>query len=175
MKNLWSGIKCIINTKPKNAVQNISQLIANGKTHQDPQEMANVFNNVFVNVSNQVCSGIPRTRKSPLDYLKERNPHSFYMKPIIHTEIEHIISSFKISKSTGPFSVPVKSLKLLKPYVSRPLAIIFSESIILGIFPDKLKCAKVIPIHKKVSPTDPSNYSPISLLSIYSEILEKLM
>ena len=113
--------------------------------------MANVFNNFFVNVSNQVCSGIPRTRKLPLDYLKQRNPHSFYMKPIIHTEIEDI-SSFKISKSTGPFSVPVKLLKLLKPYISRPLAIIFNESVTLGIFPDKLKCAKVIPIHKKVPP-----------------------
>ena len=107
---------------------------------------------VFVNISNQVCSGMPRTRTSPLDYLKERNPHSFHMKPIIHTEIEDIISSFKVSKSTGPFSILVKLLKLLKPYISKPLAIIFNESITLGIFPDKLNCAKVIPIHKKVPP-----------------------
>ena len=69
----------------------------------------------------------------------------------------------------------MKLLKLLKPYISRPLAVIFNESITLGIFPDKLKCAKVIPIHKKGSPTDPSNYRPISLLSIYSKILEKSM
>ena len=89
------------------------------------------------------------------------------MKPIIHAEIEDIISSFKISKSTGPFSVPVKLLKLLKPYISKPLPV--------GIFPDKLKCAKVIPIHRKGSPTDPSDYRPISLPSIYSTILEKLM
>ena len=97
------------------------------------------------------------------------------MKPIIHTEIEDIISPFKISKSTGPFSVPVKLLKLLKPYISKPLAIIFDESITLGIFPDRLKCAKVIPIHRKGSPIDPSNYRPISLLSIQSKIVEKLM
>ena len=97
------------------------------------------------------------------------------MKPIIHTEIEDIISSFKISKSTGPFSIPVKLLKLLKPYISKLLAIIFNESITLSIFPDKLKCAKVIPVHETGSPTDPSDYRPISLLSIYSKILEKLM
>ena len=97
------------------------------------------------------------------------------MKQIIHTEIEDIITSFKISKSTGLFSVPVKLLKLLKPYISKPLAIIFNESITLGIFPDKLKCAKINPIHKKGSPTDPSDYRPISLLPIYSKILEKLL
>ena len=50
-----------------------------------------------------------------------------------------------------------------------------NESITLGTFPDKRKCAKVIPIHKKGSPTDPSNYRPISLLSIYRKILENLM
>ena len=97
------------------------------------------------------------------------------MKSIIHTEIEDIIFPFRISKSTGPFRLPVKLLKLLKPYISKPLAITFNESITLGIFPDRLKCAKVIPIHRKGLPTDPSNYRPISLLSIYSKILETLM
>ena len=69
----------------------------------------------------------------------------------------------------------MKLLKLPKPYISRQLSIFFNESIILCIFPDKLKCVKVIPIHKKGTPTDPSNYRPVSLLSIYSKVLEKLM
>ena len=70
MKNLWTSIKSIINTKSKNSLQSISQLTANGEVIQDPQKIANVFNNFFVNVSTQVCSEIPRTKKSPLDYLK---------------------------------------------------------------------------------------------------------
>ena len=137
--------------------------------------MANVFNNFFVNVSALVCSEIPRSKKSPIDYLGCRNPNSIYLNPIIHTEIDDIISLLQNEKSTGPFSIPVKLLKVLKPYISQPLANIFNHSIILGIFPDKLKYAKVIPIHKKGSPTDPSNYRPISLLSIFSKIFEKLM
>ena len=62
----------------------------------------------------------------------------------------------------------MKLLKLLNPYISKPLAQIFN-------FPNKLKHAKVIPIHKKGSPTDPSNYRPISLLSVFSKIFENLM
>ena len=175
MKNLWSGIKSIINTKSQNTIQNISQLIVNGESIHDPQKMANGFNNYFTNVSHQVCSEIPRTKKSPFDFLNNRANNSFFILPITHNEIEDIITSFKNGKSTGPFSIPIKLLKLIKTEISKPLAIIFNESILLGIFPDKLKYAKVIPIHKKGSQTDPSNYRPISLLSVFSKILEKLM
>ena len=63
MKNLWTGIKTIINTKSQSSLQNISPLVVNGKIHQDPRQMANVFNDSFVNVSNQVCSEIPRTKE----------------------------------------------------------------------------------------------------------------
>ena len=43
------------------------------------------------------------------------------------------------------------------------------------LFPDKNKIAKVIPSHKKGSTKDVNNFRPISLLSIFSKIMEKLM
>ena len=121
----------------KYTIQNISQLIVNGESIYDPQKMANEFNNYFTNFSHQVCPKIPRTKKSPLDYLNNRANNSFFILPIAHTEIEDIITSFKNGKSTGPFSNSIKLLKLIKTEISKPLAIIFNESILLGIFPDK--------------------------------------
>ena len=91
----------------------------NGITHQDPQKMANAFNNFFVNVSALVFPEIPRSKKSPIDYLGCRNPNSIYLNPIIHTEIDDIISSLQNGKSTGPFSIPVKLLKVLKPFTKK--------------------------------------------------------
>ena len=43
-----------------------------------------------------------------------------------------------------------------------------------GVFPYVLKTAKVIPVFKKDSKLDYSNYHPISLLSNIEKILEKL-
>jgi len=43
-----------------------------------------------------------------------------------------------------------------------------------GIVPDNLKIAKVILIHKKGDMCSPTNYRPISLLSIFNKLLEKL-
>ena len=47
--------------------------------------------------------------------------------------------------------------------------------IIQGIFPTCLKVAEVIPVFKSGSKTSTSNYRPISLLTSFSKIYEKLM
>ena len=44
-----------------------------------------------------------------------------------------------------------------------------------GIFPNELKLARVVPIFKCGDSTAPSNYRPISILSFFSKIFEKLL
>ena len=48
-------------------------------------------------------------------------------------------------------------------------------SVTMGQYPTKLKHAKVIPVYKCDDETDPGNYRPISLLSNFNRIFEKLM
>ena len=74
-------------------------------------------------------------------------------------------SSLDSNKSVGPNSIPTKILKLLKNDISSQLSEIFNISFSSGVFPSILKTAKVIPMHKKDSKLDFSNYHPISLLS----------
>ena len=56
-----------------------------------------------------------------------------------------------------------------------PLAYIINISFLTGEYPDLLKQVKVIPIHKGGSSQDINNYMPISLLSIFDKIIEKLI
>ena len=115
------------------------------------------------------------TPKSPLDYLSNRTSSSLFLTPVTFVEVNDIINILNPSKSVGPNSIPIKLLKIIGSSISPVLALIVNQSFQSGIFPDKLKIAKVISLFKKGNPEMPSNYRPISLLPIFSKIFEKLM
>ena len=83
--------------------------------------------------------------------------------------------SLKSSKSSGPNSIAVKRIKILDLSICTDRTALVNESFMTGIFPDKLKIAKVIPVFKKGLPTNKSNYRPILLLSVFSKLIEKVM
>ena len=66
-------------------------------------------------------------------------------------------------------------MKIINEYIAIPLEYIFSLSFSIGIVPDLLKIATVVPIYKKGQRNLAENYRPISLLSIFDKIMAKLM
>ena len=146
MKMLWSGIKSIINIK-NNRFYNISQIVQNGKVINKPRDMAQTFNHYFANIAVKVDKEIPRTRKSPLDYLGKIQNLSLFLSPTDETEVGSIISELKKGKSVGPYSIPCNLLKMLNVFISPLLSTLINESFSTGVFPDKLKIAKVIALH----------------------------
>ena len=99
----------------------------------------------------------------------------FFLNSISVNEIAEKINNLNTSKSSGPFIVPVKILKLIKEHISIPLATIFNCSISSSTLPDKFKIPSVIPVHKQGSQLVLNNYRPISLLSILNGLLERLV
>ena len=68
-----------------------------------------------------------------------------------------------------------KHLKVIKHETSKAITLIVNQFLNTGIFPDKLKCAKVIPIYKKGGNTNLDNYRPISILPTVSTFLERVI
>ena len=62
-----------------------------------------------------------------------------------------------------------------KSFTTLLIAQIFNVSVSSGSFPAKLKTAKVVPVFKSGDESKPGNYRPISLLSIFNRIFEKLV
>ena len=175
MKNIWKGINNIIKIKNTNKSKPISISIDNEICH-DGKKVANGFNQYFSNVACNLQKGIHNAGKGFDKYLKNPNDKSFFIRPTNKFEIIEIISSLQQDKSMGPNSIPDSVLKLIKYEIADPLTEIINLSFETGIYFDKLKSAKTIPIYKdKGNEFDCSNYRPTSLLSNINKIVERLM
>ena len=101
--------------------------------------------------------------------------NSFSFSPVVSVEIRDEINTLSNSKAYGLYSCPAKLLKLGFPLLEEPLSVLLNKSIETGTYPDKLKIAKIIPIYKADEDNNPENYRPISLLSIFNRIFEKII
>ena len=135
----------------------------------------NAFNVFFTKIGPVLDNEIPRKPMDPKMYLKNKIPHSFLITPTTPQEVYGLIDELDDNKSSGPCSIPSKFLKLINGNISIPFSDICNTSFKEDVFPDKNKYAKVIPTHKRGSTKDVNNYRPISLLSIFSKIMEKLI
>jgi hypothetical protein len=103
------------------------------------------------------------------------NCNSIFLMPSTPNEIIDTVNELANSNSTGLDGFKVKIIKKIISQVAIPLSNIFNISFQNGIFPEILKNAKVTPIHKADDKCLINNYRPISVLPLFSKILEKLM
>ena len=85
------------------------------------------------------------------------------------------ILSISNKKAYGLYSCPTLLLKYVSDIVSLLLATLLNVSVSQGVYPAKLKLSKIAPVFKSGDELDANNYTPISLLSDFNRIFEKLM
>ena len=155
----------------------INHLIGRNKRRCKPiVALPNVLNDFFSSVGQTLAASVHPANYRFSDYLSTINiSSSFFFEPVTSMELETEILFLPTNKAHGLYSCPVRVLKSSSSVLSQPLAQIMNISVITGQYPSKLKHAKVIPIFKGGDETDPSNYRPISLLSLFNRLFEKVM
>ena len=173
VKNTWKILKQAMNVSKKKS--NINKLRRGNQIVDNPLDIANTLNSYFSTIGDNLSRNIPHVDEHFSKFLDQPIPNSVYFAPTTKFEITDIVTALKNKQSAGDDDISNFILKGVIASIADPLAHVFNLSILNGVFPERMKVAKVIPLFKKGDRLDPSNYRPISLLSALSKILEKLI
>ena len=110
-----------------------------------------------------------------LNCLSNRVSQSIYLEPLELNEIINSIHSLNMNKSIGHDSIPAFPLKIAATITAPYLQCFFDFSFGRGVFPENGTLTEIIPKYKKGNKDDPNNYRPISILTCFSKILERLI
>ena len=101
-----------------------------------------------------------------MDYYKKLSSENFKLDSRAKGYLFNILKNIEVTKAAGIDQISGKFLKDGVQILAKPISELWNLSMTLGSFPDACKIAKVKPLFKKSSKTDPSNCRPISLLPL---------
>ena len=170
---LWKNIKSWLSWGDSGPP---SKLFHNGTIVNKPARVATIMNEFFLSKIVKLQDRIPASNSDPTERLREVLQDRrciFSLKPVSPEEVFKIMLGLKNSKSTGMDYINTWVIKLVAREILPAVTHIVNISIAKQEFPQSWKIAKVVPLLKKGDPLQPKNYRPVSLLPIFSKILER--
>ena len=176
LKKTWDTIKMAINRRNHKSPYP-DYFTVNGKNIFDKTDIANGFNKYFTSIGPDLAASLDTHGKPGYASYLGPKPTSRFRFHSINTEtISKLINNLPSKPSAGPDGISSIILKSVTNEISPILTVAINQSLHNGLFPSKLKIAKVIPLFKnKGEETDFGNYRPISLLNVISKIFERVV
>ena len=174
-KNLWSVLNGLISkTKNKHSITSICESNSDNVT-SDSHKIANIFNEHFSSVGKKVQSKIGKATTNHKKNLNYKYKEQLVFSPVSEIELTKLVDKMQSKTSYGYDHISNQLLKKIFFSIRRPLIVIFNKSLLSGVFPDKMKIARVLPLFKGANSLLCNNYRPISLLPVFSKLPEKLV
>nr|CAH7734263.1 unnamed protein product [Callosobruchus chinensis] len=158
--------------KPK--VQEKISIQVNDLIISERKEISNKFAESFVSSVPDAVNKIFSYNLSLQCTTCSMRNETIFITPAINGSVRDVLREMK-KNSAGFDGLTLRILSEVEENIIPVLVHLINKSIEYGIFPDILKLAIVIPVHKKGNPNLLENYRQISLLSVVSKIFEKFM
>lgn len=163
---LWQKLNSLLGREKE--FTRSTELMLNGKPTCGTQ-LADEFNNYFVNIVNSTHN--PHI----VEYMAARNCKSAFLTPTSSAEICSVFCTLRNSRSCDYDDMQIRPVKYTLDIISPALAHVYNLALSNGVFPDRMKMAKVSVIFKGGDKNELSNYRPISVLPVFSKGLEKII
>ena len=173
VKRTWQILREVLNRQPNHNKQNELFVIGNSETN-NKQDIANGFNTFFANIGKTINDQIIQPPEVYSDFLNGNYPINCFFQPTHEEEVIKVAQNLKTKTSQGFDNLSTCIIQKTMKEVAAPLTHIFNQSFLLGVVPDQMKIAKIVPVFKAGNKKILTNYRPISILPAFSKILEKL-
>ena len=146
---LWKLINSI-SGKLQNKHDLIECLTVDNIRYESRSEIVNQFAKHLSSVGEKYASHIGPPKKNCNKYLGciPSSNFNIFLDTTTPVEISNLIQTLPNKRSSGYDNINNILLKDLSPVIIYPLSIIFNKSLCEGTFPDKMKLADTVPIHK---------------------------
>ena len=171
-KKTWKHISNILNNKKNTSFP--AQINVGAGSVSDALDMANVFNDYFVNVGPNLADKISSTT-DPGVFLGDSFTNTMFFIPVTNHEIDKLIDGINCKKAIGYDDIHPRLIKDSKMVIVPLLSHIANLMLQKGKFPNSLKIAQVLPLYKAGDPACVSNYRPISILTVFSKLFELII
>ena len=161
-KSFWKCVKTL--NKNRETIPTLQQGDLIASTDKEKADMLNIF---FASCWN--------TNELPLSEDAYGSHVLYEDSTVTPDKVFHLLNSLDTNKANDPDNMSAQMLKATAHSISVPLARLFTLSLSEGRFPKMWKIAGVVPIPKSSSKHNPCNYRPISLLSVVSKHLERIV
>jgi hypothetical protein len=173
-KKTWELLKEAIKTKTN--TNKINTIAVEGRNIHNKKAISNEFNKFFTAAGTRISETVNPTTLDANEFIPPNpDPPQLELGQISPAVIVTTIQSFISKSSTDIDGISTKLLKSIAIEISQPLSHIFNLSISTGVFPERFKTSRTVPIFKSGNSESCDNYRPISLLPSLSKVLEKLI
>ena len=145
--------------------------MVDGRELNDSHVIAITTNDCFSTIGSKIANSMPDCFNYK-DFFVGNFPNSFFFHPTKIEEVVEYITSLK-NKRCSVHCLPTIVFKQLSHIVAPVLIFLIDLSISRSIFPKCLKIARVVPLFKGGDRMLMESYRPISVLNIFSKIVEK--
>ena len=174
IKETWKIVNKLLNKKSTKNPSYSSEYKNNGSTIPGNKNIAEHFNQFFVNIGPTLAKNILKCSSKYKSFLGDRVEETVFLNPVTDDELLTIVHKCKSKASKGYDGIDMNLVKKIIPFILVPLKHICNSSLEQGVFPEDMKIARVIPLFKSGDDQTVSNYRPISLLPQFSKILENI-